>query len=186
MKKNNKTKYAILGVLSMAPGSGYDIKKFCDFSIAHFWNENYAHLYPVLKELEEEALVTSTQEKSSGRPAKSIYSITAEGRQELAEWLETPVEYGPGRHELLLKLFFSGEVPKQRIIEVLENYKAKLSGNLGSYLEIEDKLESQEDIKNQRGLPLWLATVRFGKAQAAAGIQWCDETIEAVKGMKDE
>lgn len=186
MKKNNKTKFAILGALSMDSGSGYDIKKFCDFSIAHFWNENYAHIYPVLKELEEEALVTAAAEKSSGRPAKSIYSITEEGRRELAGWLEAPVEYGPARNELLLKLFFSGEVPKQKIIEVLENYREKLSGSLGSYTEIEDKLETQESLKNNRGLPLWLATVRYGKTYAAAGVQWCDETIEAVKAMKDE
>ena len=54
MAKINKTKYAILGVLSQMSGSGYDIKKCCDTSIAYFWNENYGHIYPVLKKMEEE------------------------------------------------------------------------------------------------------------------------------------
>jgi hypothetical protein len=25
----------------MKPGSGYDIKNFCDKTISHFWNENF-------------------------------------------------------------------------------------------------------------------------------------------------
>ncbi|AKA68713.1 PadR family transcriptional regulator [Clostridium scatologenes] len=58
MAKINKTKYALLGVLTLSSGSGYDIKKFCDSSIGHFWNENYGHIYPVLKKMEEEELIT--------------------------------------------------------------------------------------------------------------------------------
>lgn len=185
MKRNNKTKYAILGALSMDSGSGYDIKKFCDFSIAHFWNENYAHLYPVLRELEGEALVTSSQEKSSGRPAKNIYSITEAGTQELLEWLESPVEQGPARNELLLKVFFSGSVPKQKIINVLETHKEKLAEELNRYQEIEDLLTTKESFKSSRELPLWLATISYGKIHKSASIRWCDETVEAVKSMRD-
>ncbi len=51
MATTNKSRYALLGVLCMKPGSGYDIKKFCDKTISHFWNENYGHIYPVLKQL---------------------------------------------------------------------------------------------------------------------------------------
>ena len=54
----NKTKYAILGVLDTFPGSGYDIKKYCDKSISYFWNENFGHIYPVLKQMENEGLVS--------------------------------------------------------------------------------------------------------------------------------
>ena len=54
MAKINKTKYALLGVLSIMSGSGYDIKKFCDSSIGYFWNENYGHIYPMLQRLEDE------------------------------------------------------------------------------------------------------------------------------------
>lgn len=185
MKNNNRTKFAILGALNMDSGSGYDMKKFFDFSISHFWNENYAHIYPVLKEMEGEALVTSTQEKSSGRPAKSIYSITDAGREELTKWLEKPVEPGPARNELLLKLFFSGNIPKEKIINVLEDKKSKLRAELDQYLSIEDLLKSQEPYKSSKGQPLWLATISYGKIHSTSGIQWCDETIKVIQDMKD-
>lgn len=185
MKSNNKTKYAILGVLNLEPGSGYDIKKFCDFSISHFWNENYAHIYPVLKELEKEGLVSGTQEKSGGRPAKNIYSITEAGREKLFEWLEKPVEHGPERNELLLKLFFSGDAPKQKTIDILEDQKRRLNAELSQYIEIEKFLNSQESLKGNKGLPFWLATVNFGKISAASSIQWCEETMKAIEGLAE-
>jgi len=46
MPKENKTKYSILGLLSRAPMSGYDIKKLTDNSISHFWHENFGHITP--------------------------------------------------------------------------------------------------------------------------------------------
>ena len=55
MPKENKTKYAILGLLSLAPMSGYDIKIITDNSIGHFWNENFGHIYPVLGRMEATA-----------------------------------------------------------------------------------------------------------------------------------
>ena len=70
MAKVNKTKYAILGVLSLKPGSVYDIKKFCDKGISYFWNENFGHIYPVLKQMEAEGVITKTAEQNEGKPMK--------------------------------------------------------------------------------------------------------------------
>ncbi|HCW53514.1 MAG TPA: PadR family transcriptional regulator, partial [Clostridium sp.] len=76
MAKANKTRYALLGVLSYQPSSGYDIKKICDNSIGYFWNENYGHICPVLKQLESENLITKFVKETEGHPQKNIYSIT--------------------------------------------------------------------------------------------------------------
>ncbi len=43
--------------IPMKPGSGYDIKKFCDKAISYFWNENFGHIYPVLKQKGKELLL---------------------------------------------------------------------------------------------------------------------------------
>ena len=56
MPKENRSKYAILGMLDFMPMSGYDIRKFAAMSIAHFWKEDYGHIYPTLKVLHEEGL----------------------------------------------------------------------------------------------------------------------------------
>jgi DNA-binding PadR family transcriptional regulator len=115
----NKAKYAILGSLSLMPMSGYDIKKFSDGSIAHFWNENYARIYPVLKQMEKEGLVIKETMHTEGRPSRNLYSITGKGRSQLDLWLLQPVEDIRPREELLLKLFFSENVPAENLIEKL-------------------------------------------------------------------
>ncbi|HWT76082.1 MAG TPA: PadR family transcriptional regulator, partial [Mobilitalea sp.] len=85
MAIKNKTRYAILGVLCMKPCTGYDIKKFCDNTISHFWNENFGHIYPVLKQLLEEGLITLADPEAEDR--RKLYTITEKGRQKFCEWL---------------------------------------------------------------------------------------------------
>lgn len=183
MKENNKSKFAILGALSINSGSGYDIKKFSDFSVSHFWNENYAHIYPVLKELEENGLVSSTEGKNVGRPAKTIYSITQEGKNELADWLTKPVEHAPVRNELLLKIFYSYDMPKESIIRILEDQKRQQLTKIEEYIAAEEMLTGNEHLRTQRGFPLWLSTIRYGVMHSKSCIQWCEDTIKAVETM---
>jgi hypothetical protein len=40
------SRYALLGMLSLGPGSGYDLKKRIEGSLAHFWSESYGQIYP--------------------------------------------------------------------------------------------------------------------------------------------
>src|ERR1700694_4574756 len=106
MAKENKSKYAVLGALSVCPGSGYDIKKLMEQSTSNFWNESYGQIYPILKQLVEEELATSRAEKQEGKPERYIYTLTEQGREELQRWLAEPVERMVERNELLLKLFY--------------------------------------------------------------------------------
>src|SRR2546423_1494831 len=107
MGKENKSRYALLGMLSLQPMSGYDLKKFIEESTANFWQENYAQIYPMLRQLTEEGLTTSHIEKQEKRPERRIYALTEQGWDELRRWLTEPVEPQVERNELLLKLFFA-------------------------------------------------------------------------------
>ena len=65
-----KSKYAILGMLSIEPMSGYDIKKEVEKSISNFWTESYGQIYPVLRNLiAQEASHKNRRERS--RQARS-------------------------------------------------------------------------------------------------------------------
>ncbi|NPV89167.1 MAG: PadR family transcriptional regulator [Firmicutes bacterium] len=182
MPKINKTRYAILGVLSLKPGSGYDIKKFCDDSIFYFWNENYGHLYPVLRQLEKDGLVTRSSEQTEGKPPRNVYSITDQGREELHRWLMLPVEPYPFRSELLLKMFFAVNIPRSNLIEKLEQKIQNESSLMRDFAAIEDL------IKNRFGgrpeADLWLATLDYGKRMTLAAIEWSEETIGKLREEK--
>src|SRR3989441_13271562 len=103
--RRNRTRYAILGVLSRRPMSGYDVKKLIERSIAHFWNESYGQIYPSLNRLADEGLAERRRERQRGKPDRHVYSLTSKGRAELLRWLALPARLGPVRSELLLKLF---------------------------------------------------------------------------------
>src|SRR2546428_10401874 len=83
----NTSRYAILGVLSRRPMSGYDVKKLIDRSIAHFWSESYGQIYPILNRLAAEGLAERRRERQRGQPDRHLYSLTSQGRAELPPWL---------------------------------------------------------------------------------------------------
>lgn len=185
MAKVNKTKYAILGVLNQMSGSGYDIKKACDSSISYFWNENYGHIYPMLKKMESEELITKQVEQKEGKPTKNIYSITEKGKEELIKWLVLPVEHDPVRSEFLLKIFLSKDIPVENVIEKILKEKEECEENLKEYLKVEEFLKSNERSIDKKNLVLWLSTLNFGKYDEESKIKWCEETIKSLEAIKN-
>ncbi len=184
MPKENKTKFAILGILSLAPMSGYDIKKVTDNSISHFWNENFGHLYPVLGRLEREGLITRETLQTPGRPDRSVYTPTDLGRKALADWLLRDPEEQPIRIELLLQVFFAKALPLTVIIEKVKKEMALHERRLTVYDAIEQHIRQADAHPGQGDVPFWLMTLSFGKHRSRATIDWCRETIQTLVDMQ--
>ena len=55
--EGGSTPNALLGLLSLGPMSGYDIRQLIPRSIGYFWNESYGQIYPGLKRLAAAGLV---------------------------------------------------------------------------------------------------------------------------------
>lgn len=180
MAQINKTQYAILGMLSIRPRSGYDIKKQISRSIGFFWNENFGHIYPILKRMEKDRLVTKHVEDSGDRPKKNVFTLTEKGKKELNHWLKVPVSEQPIRNELLLKLFFGAHLEEGDIMAMIEAEKEK-SENL---IRLFDSIARDLPADRTQDLPYWLMTMNFGKKKAEMTIDWCDETVKAIKKMK--
>ncbi len=177
MPRLNRTRYAILGMLSLGPMSGYDMKKRFDGSIAHFWNENYSGIYPMLRRLEEEGLVEKRTEQTKGNPARHIYTINEKGKRVLGEWLLLPAERPTLRLELLLKLFFGHEVSKENLIEKVEEEKRFCEETLGIFKGIEHHIRSGKDHAKMKGARHWLITLSYGVHYYEAVKKWCGETL---------
>lgn len=173
--RETKSKYAILGMLSIAPMSGYDIKKRIEESISNFWTESYGQIYPILKSVVAEKLVTKTVEKGSGKPDRHVYSLTERGRRELQRWLSEGVTPKVERNELLLKLFFGEEVAPETSIRHIEQYRELQRGLLERYQAIEAEVKAQ--YRDNPNLPYWLLTIRYGQHVSRALLEWCDEAL---------
>jgi PadR family transcriptional regulator AphA len=97
----------ILGLLSLRPMSGYDMKRFVDHSTRFFWAASYGQIYPELRRLEADGLVTSESSPAGGRP-RTLYRLTESGERALEAWLVAPGAGYELRDLGLLKLFFAG------------------------------------------------------------------------------
>jgi DNA-binding PadR family transcriptional regulator len=179
--REKKSRYAILGMLSIAPMSGYDIKKRVEESISNFWAESYGQIYPILKSLVAEKLVTKTVEKGRGKPDRHLYELTERGRDELREWLTEGVTPKVERNELLLKLFFGEEMPLEANIKHVEQYREFQRGVLERYKSIEKGIKTE--YADNPNSPYWMLTVRCGQRVSLALIEWCDEALGKLNRM---
>lgn len=184
MKRMNKSVYSILGILSSGPKSGYDIKKTIERSIGHFWAESYGQIYPTLKLLIDEGLITMEEEDHIGKLDRKVYSITYQGMEELLGWLSEPVEdITLGRNELLLKLFFGDRIQVDENINHLKQYEERLYSELYIYNGIEENLNSIAD-KCPR-LVYQSLTLKHGQAICKALIEWCEDSMKTLYELRE-
>jgi PadR family transcriptional regulator AphA len=181
---DSSSKFALLGMLSICPGSGYDIRKMVQASIGYFWNESYGRIYPLLKELVREELIRPERRQPESGRARQSYAITKKGLQALELWLKKTPRVEPNRSELLLKIFFSNLMPAVVTSEHVLERKQLEERNLSSYDRVEESLR-----KNHAGkpaLPYWLSTLSYGRHRSRAIVAWCNETLENLSEIPQE
>jgi len=173
--RSNTSRYALLGLLSLGPRSGYDLKKLIDRSIAHFWSESFGQIYPILRRLEAEGLARRRSQRQDGKPDRQVYSLTTKGQEELQRWLEQPARPEGFRSELLLKLFLGAHVSPEVSIRQIRDYRKRQQARLATYAGIEKRLRTEA--RGHPDLPYWLLTLGYGKHRAAALLRWSDEAL---------
>lgn len=173
------TPYAILGFLSLAPMSGYDIRKEAASSIGYFWSESYGQIYPALRELAAKGWIRRHAGRSGGNRERQVHEITERGRKALAAWRAEPPRDSPVRNELLLKLFFGGGEPVVHEVEWIARLLAEQRDALREFGKIREQLMKEQ--RDHPSLPFWLMTLSYGEHHARAVIRWCRETLNALR-----
>ncbi len=181
MRLKSRSKYAILGILIQRPCSGYDIKKQIEEKIINFWHESYGQIYPTLKRLHAEGLVTKTTETQEKRPNRHVYTITDAGYDSLIEWLRQPVELQPDRIEILLKLVFGRNLTPQENIQHLETHQQHMTAVNQTFQQIVANLQANKP--DDPDLLYNLITLDYGIHTTNAIIRWCGKTIETLKNL---
>jgi DNA-binding PadR family transcriptional regulator len=116
--KLSATGRVILGLLKFEPRTGYDIKRVTDLSTRFFWRASYGQIYPELRALERDGLVTARDEPY-GRRRRRVYELTPAGELALSEWLSGSDDTFDVRDEGLLRLFFGELVPREQLLELV-------------------------------------------------------------------
>jgi len=182
----NRTRYAILGALTVKPMSGYDLKRFFDQGVSFFWAESYGQIYPILKQLKLEGLVaeaTARPEEPSERarasaphPRRLPYCITDAGRAALTQWLSAPAEPQARRRlEILLKLFFARQGGRDVAMRLVADFRAHHAALIATYDATEARLRAEHP--DHPDFPFWLLTLSYGQRVSRSLVEWCDEAV---------
>jgi len=70
----------ILGFLMGQSMTGYELRKFFSLSFSFFSGLSYGSIYPALRKLESEGLISMALQVRDASPNRKIYTITERGR----------------------------------------------------------------------------------------------------------
>ncbi len=180
-------KYIVLGMLR-EPHSGYDIGKQFEQSIGNFWRAELSQIYPLLKKLQSEGLLTSRAGVSDIGPTRRIYKCTAKGRRELESWLRAGPSVGTERIGYLAQTYFLANLNNDdKAVEFLSELREYMVEWLAQ-IEHAEKQWRESDARYPDKLPddsfYPQLTLDFGLRKVRANIDWCDESIKRIRLRK--
>ena len=117
--KLTTSSFAVLGLLAIRPWAGYELTQQATRSLRFAWPKSERLLYAEPKKLVEHGLATAHDE-SVGRRARTVYSITDEGREALGEWTATTPQPPALEAEALLRLLFAENGSTDDLIAALD------------------------------------------------------------------
>lgn len=176
--------HAILGFLDYAPMSGYDLKKYFDQSVSHFWTATQSHIYKALENLEKDGMVESQVIQQEGKPNRKQYQITKEGRAELHRWVSTPLPIESPRQAWLIQVFFAHNATNEEIASLFEKRIEELNGYLSQCQVAQANIdESYKQVGIKRLRDLWQLTLDNGMSYYENEIAWLEKQLPLIRKL---
>jgi len=168
----------VLGVLNQRETHGYQFKE-----LARTWNLDkwadigYGSIYHALATLEKEGLVQAAGiEQEGGRPPRSIYRITDEGRRVFLALLREACKTSTSpKHPINLALAFILGLPPEERVALLEERLRSLEARHELVEQTRAQLRPLE-----KTAPAAIATVEHDLGHSAFEIRWTRALIEKV------
>ncbi|MDQ2638748.1 MAG: PadR family transcriptional regulator [Actinomycetota bacterium] len=164
---------AALGLLAQQPGSGYDLLRHFEKSMANVWPATQSQLYGELNKLAATGLIEVSDIGPRGRKE---YRITDAGREELRRWMTNPQDDPPFRSAALLRVFLLGEIPPEQARERLTAMAQHAADEVKRLEALRDSIEWGVD----DGSFYSRAALEFGLRSNEMQTQWAQSVIEAL------
>jgi PadR family transcriptional regulator, regulatory protein AphA len=177
--------HAILAFLDFEPMTGYDLKKYFDISVTHFWSATQSHIYKSLDKLKKNGWTESQVIQQEGRPNRKEHHITPDGQAELRRWLTTSLPLEPIRHAWLIQVFFSHFSSDEEIVNLLSQRIAEIREIITTFKEeAQPAIDANaERVGVARAQELWQMTLDYGLNNYEAELAWLEKTLERVRSL---
>ena len=103
----------LLGLLMKKSMTGYDLKKAFSISFSFFSGLSYGSIYPALKKMEKQGMISKRLEIQDGAPNRKVYTITETGKRAFLDALRAPFTFELPKSTFLMKLFFFAHLPRE-------------------------------------------------------------------------
>ena len=164
---------ALLGLIAeQHPRSGYDLVQTFRISMVHYWHAHPGQIYPTLERMERDGWIAGREVIQRGRPNKRVYTIAAEGRRVLLEWLQSPYEPFKMKNPPLLKSRFFGHLGADGARAKF----AEMRDAMASYLEV---LRGYERAFEEHGGPYQDVNQMFVYFTLRRGIEFARSEVES-------
>jgi len=176
-------KYGLLALLATGPMYGARLRAEFEARTGGTWPLNVGQVYTTLGRLERDGLVESVGE--ADEEGRISYRLTKQGRREIAQWWEAPVDRSSTpRDELVIKLALAVTVPGIDVERVVQTQRAATVRHLQDLTRLKhqavtdragDSDQTQSAGANEHAWRLVLDNLIFA---AEAEVRWLDH-VEA-------
>lgn len=172
MLRNMSLRHAALGLLvEMDGASGYDLLKMFEITMGNVWQATQSQLYGELNKLTADGFIEVASEGPRGRKE---YRATDAGRAELRRWLlDVPPKF-VRRDEVLLRLFFLGQVSPDEGAAFVREQSAALEKRLADLGELEGAIDWGDENLSFYGR----LAMEYGKRFMAMRRDWYEWVLE--------
>jgi len=174
--------YALLGLLSREPLTGYALASRMRAPIGYFWNAGHSQIYPELKQLQGAGMVVSEVVDGPGPRPTRRYHLSERGREALRAWVASPITVEPARSEFLLRVYCLWLVDPRTGRQLVEEYRAGHLDRLVDYQRQEAHL-LPEPARGSPGFASY-ATLRAGISYERHVVDYCDWLLAALTPTK--
>ncbi|MGH2789268.1 MAG: PadR family transcriptional regulator [Actinomycetota bacterium] len=183
MMQLTTTSYAVLAQVAVHPWSTYELAKQRVRYFRYVWPRAESAVYREVKRLSAMGLLTGKKDYV-GKRARTVYSITDEGREALREWLSTPVSPFAMDFEAMIRLFVAPLGTKEQIVATLNQVR----DDAGQMLRFggEVKQEFLEGIAvTQDQVYIRALAVDFFISLINTVHAWAERTLEEIESWDD-
>lgn len=160
-----------LSILFDCEATGYEIRKLStEGEYSYFVDVSYGAIYPALAKLADEGLISVRIEAQDGKPSKKVYSINDTGRQEFLDSLLMPISPDSFKSEFLLFAHFAREIPRDLLVQRIDERIATQKEELKNILEIAEKRDDPADC--------WI--VGYGRTCIETGLHYLESNKDAL------
>jgi PadR family transcriptional regulator, regulatory protein AphA len=166
-------RHAVLGMLAITPGTGYELTQRFDASLANAWHASHSQIYPELARLQEAGMVEVVGE---GARRSRTYAVTDAGRDELRRWMLESEPNRAQRNETAVRWFLVALLDPADRRAVFERELAHVDAHRAMLEMTRERIDALKG-----GAHPFRPTVELGLRTTAVMREWLREQLDATR-----